>query len=38
MITDPEAFLNFFRSIHRRTLRDIEALPAPAENWEPSRG
>ena len=38
MITDPEAYLNFFRSIHRRTLRDIEALPPPAESWEPSRG
>ena len=38
MINDPEAFLNYFRSIHRRTLRDIEALPPPAATWEPSRG
>ena len=38
MIPAPGAFLNFFRSIHRRTLGDIEALPAPAENWEPSPG
>ena len=38
MITDPDLFLNYFRSIHRRTLRDIEALPPPAESWEPSRG
>ena len=38
MITDPEAYLGFFRSIHRRTLRDIEALPPPAQTWEPSRG
>ena len=38
MITDPEAYLNFFQSIHRRTLRDIEALPPAAEAWEPSAG
>ena len=38
MITDPEAYLNYFRSIHRRTLRDIEALPSPAEGWEPPVG
>ena len=38
MINDPEAFLHYFRSVHRRTLRDIEALPPPAATWEPSRG
>ena len=38
MITDPEAYLGFFRSIHRRTLRDIKALPPMAQAWEPSRG
>ena len=38
MITNPDLFLNYFRSIHRRTLRDIEALPPPAESWEPARG
>ncbi len=38
MITDPSSFLNYFQSIHRRTLRDIEALPVAAEGWEPSAG
>ena len=38
MITDPISFLNYFQSIHRRTLRDIEALPVAAETWEPSAG
>ena len=38
MITDPAAYLGFFRSVHRRTVRDIEALPPPAQIWEPARG
>ena len=38
MITDTVAFLRYFASIHRRTLRDIEALPAAAENWAPPAG
>lgn len=38
MITDTEAFLRYFASIHRRTLRDIGALPAAAENWAPPSG
>ena len=38
MITDPDAYLGFFRSVHRRTVRDIEALPPPAPIWEPARG
>ena len=38
MITDPEAFLRYFDSIHRRTVRDIEALPAAAESWAPPAG
>ncbi|MCH8298193.1 MAG: DinB family protein [Chloroflexi bacterium] len=38
MITDPGSFLNYFQSIHRRTLRDIEALPVAAAGWEPSAG
>ena len=38
MINDPQAFLRYFDSIHRRTVRDIQALPAPAESWKPSTG
>ena len=38
MITDPEAFLRYFDSIHRRTLRDIQALPPQAEHWAPPSG
>ena len=35
MLTDPQEFLRFFDSIHRRTLRDIMALPPEAQNWTP---
>ncbi len=35
MITDPVAFLGYFDSVHRRTLRDIAALPPTAEHWTP---
>ena len=38
MITDPEAFLRYFDSVHRRTMRDIQALPAEAESWSPPAG
>ena len=38
MITDPSSYLRYFQSIHRRTLRDIEALPVAAVGWEPSAG
>ncbi len=35
MITDLDAFLRYFDSLHRRTLRDIAALPPAAEEWAP---
>ena len=38
MINDPEAFLRYFESIHRRTVIDIQALPKPAESWSPPIG
>ena len=38
MLTDPQEFLRYFDGIHRRTLRDIQALPAPAESWAPPAG
>ena len=38
MITDPEEYLRYFDSIHRRTVRDIAALPPAAEGWAPPAG
>ena len=38
MIADPQAYLRYFDSIHRRTLRDVQALPEPAESWAPPVG
>ena len=38
MITDPDSFLRYFDSVHRRSIRDIEALPPAAESWSPPRG
>ena len=38
MITGPEEFLLYFDSIHRRTVRDIGALPPAAEGWVPPAG
>lgn len=38
MITDPASFLRYFDSVHRRTVRDIEALPPAAEGWAPPAG
>ncbi len=38
MLTDPQEFLRYFDSIHRRTTRDIAALPSPAESWKPPAG
>ena len=38
MLNDPQAFLSYFEGIHRRTVRDIHALPKPAESWAPPAG
>ena len=38
MITDPDSFIRYFDSVHRRSLRDIQALPSAAENWAPPVG
>jgi uncharacterized damage-inducible protein DinB len=38
MITDVDAYLRYFDSIQRRTLRDIAALPPAAERWAPPAG
>ncbi len=38
MLTDITEFLRFFDGIHRRTLRDIQALPPEASGWRPDLG
>ena len=38
MISDIGSFLRYFDSVHRRTLRDVGALPPQAETWMPPRG
>lgn len=38
MITDVGAFLRYFDGVHRRTVRDVSALPADAETWRPAPG
>ena len=38
MIRDVESFLRYFGSVHRRTVRDVSALPKEAETWSPPYG
>lgn len=38
MISSIEAFLRYFDAVHRRALRDIEALPPEADGWTPPAG
>ena len=38
MFADTASFLSAFAAIHRRTLRDIRALPPQAARWQPPRG
>ena len=38
MITDVRAFARYFDGVHRRTVRDVSALPAEAEAWTPPAG
>ena len=38
MITSIQDFLRFFDGVHRRAIRDIEALPAAADGWAPASG
>jgi uncharacterized damage-inducible protein DinB len=38
MIADIRSFLRYFESVHRRTVRDVEALPQEAERWKPPQG
>jgi len=38
MIADIRSFLRYFESVHRRTVRDVEALPLESERWKPPTG
>jgi uncharacterized damage-inducible protein DinB len=38
MITSIDAFLRYFDGIHRRSVRDVGALPPAAEGWTPDGG
>lgn len=38
MITDMGAYLRYFDAVHRRTVRDVAALPPAAAGWTPPRG
>lgn len=38
MISDAEGFLRYFDAVHRRTVRDVSALPEEAESWTPPAG
>ena len=38
MFTEIDAFLRYFRSVNRRAVRDVTALPAEADGWTPIGG
>lgn len=38
MITSIDAFLRYFDAVHRRAVRDVAALPAEADGWQPTAG
>ena len=38
MFTDIEAFLKYFDGVHRRSVRDVAALPAEAAAYRPATG
>ncbi|TMB93517.1 MAG: hypothetical protein E6J42_12770 [Chloroflexi bacterium] len=38
MFTDIQAFLNYFEGAHKRSVRDIAALPPEAESYRPETG
>ena len=35
MFTEIDGFLRYFRSVNRRAVRDVTALPAEADGWTP---
>ena len=38
MFSDLDGFLRYFRSVNRRAVRDVTALPPEADGWTPSGG
>jgi uncharacterized damage-inducible protein DinB len=38
MFTDIDAYLRYYRSVHKRTMRDIAALPPEAVDYKPETG
>jgi uncharacterized damage-inducible protein DinB len=38
MISDITSYLRYFDAVHRRTVRDVAALPAGASQWRPPAG
>ncbi len=38
MFTEIDAFLRYFRSVNRRAVRDVTALPPEADGWTPTGG
>lgn len=38
MITDIASYLRYFDAVHRRTVRDVAALPPAAAAWRPPAG
>ncbi len=38
MFTEIDGFLRYFRSVNRRAVRDVTALPPPADGWTPDAG
>jgi len=38
MIRSMSEFLRYFEAVHRRTVRDVAALPPEADGWAPPRG
>ena len=38
MFTDINGFLRYFRSVNRRAVRDVTALPPQADGWTPTGG
>lgn len=38
MIETVDDFLRYFRSVHKRAVRDVAALPPAADGWKPAGG
>jgi uncharacterized damage-inducible protein DinB len=38
MFTDIDTYLRYYEGLHKRTMRDVAALPAAAAGWAPEAG